>query len=149
DPSKLEKVYLAVEPFRLGLVAAHCMAVYQFSEPIPGLDGDKRLVVSVEARLRDGQKYSALKGFGKNFGLIYQLCSFGDRCQKSCQHQDHHIILHELELTGEQQQRLLANSLQAALKDHSGELYHNSRNSCFTNQVDLLNTVLPDRNQIP
>ena len=146
DPKKITNCSTVVEPFTPEWAAGHVMSLFEFSEPIPGL-GSNKLVLSMEARLREGEKYNMWKGLKKTFQPVYQLCSLGDRVQKSCRGQGHRLIIHKLDLTTEQKEQLVRNGLETAIRDHSAEWYHTTRNSCYTTQTDLLNTVLDK--QIP
>lgn len=146
DPSKVTSYSMMVEPFAPEWAAGHVMGVFEFSEPIPGL-GTNQLVVSMEARLREGEKYDMWKGIHKTFQPVFQLCSMGDRVQKSCRGQGHRMVMHQLELEPTQLRKLLDNSLTEATRDHSKEWYHTTRNSCYTTQTDLINSVL--ENKIP
>jgi len=141
DPSKLTGYSLIVEPFTPEWAAGHVMGMFEFSEPIPGL-GTKQLVVSMEARLREGETYGLLKGLKKTFQPVFQLCSLGDRVQKSCRGQGHRMVVHKLELEPQQVRELFDNSINEVTRDHSKEWYHTTRNSCYTTQTDLINSVI-------
>lgn len=146
DPRKIVDCSTVVEPFAPEWAAGHVMTLFEFSEPIPGL-GSNKLVLSMEARLREGQSYNMWKGIQKTFQPVYQLCSLGDRVQKSCKGQGHRLIIHKLDLSAEQKEQMVRNGLETAITDHSSEWYHTTRNSCYTTSTDLLNTVLDK--QIP
>jgi len=150
DPSKVKDIYLTIEPFPPEMVAAHGLAVMEFHEPIQSSDGekDKRLVLSVEAKVGEGDNYDLIKGLSKNFGMAYQLGSFSDQVQKVARQQGHRLLLHKLDLTQEAKVKFVQDALAAALKDRCGEWYNTITNSCFTAQVDLMNGVLPPEKQL-
>lgn len=147
DPSKIKDIYMCVEPFAPEWIAGHALMRFEFQDdaPVKTPDGktDDSLVVSVEARTKEGQGYSLIDGFKKKFGVIYSLSTWKDTIQKSCRKEGHKLIRYKLKLSRKQKEELLKNALSASFKNRDGEFYHTTRNSCFSNQVKLLNTVLP------
>jgi hypothetical protein len=150
NPKDVKEVYIAVEPFAPEWVAGHGEAVVEFNNPIVSQDGeqDNRLVFSVEAWTPKGDSYGIMKGMKKNFGIIHQLGTFGGRVQRQCRKEGRSIILHRLNLTQEQKEAFVKNSLEEAVKDHTGEYYNTATNSCFSSQVVELNKVLPESRQM-
>lgn len=148
DPSSIKDVYFGLEPFP---GAGHALMVFELDRPITNAQGesDNRLVLSVEARKKEGEEWGALRGLGKNFGLVYQLGSFSDLVHKTCRRQGHRLELRKLNLSQQQKQELVNNALEEALADRTGEYYHTTRNSCYSGQLRLLNTVLEPEQQIP
>jgi hypothetical protein len=150
NPKDVKDAYLVVEPFPPEWIAAHAFMYFELKDDakIKSADGRESngLVVSMEAALKPGQKYSLLDGFKKSFGSIYQVGSWEDVVQKSCRGANHRLIRHKLNLRQDQKEELLKNSLNEAFKDRTGEFYHTTRNSCFSNQIRILNTAL-DENQ--
>ena len=150
NPSKVKEVYIGEEPFAPKYIGGHGYAVIELSEPIVNSDGEKddRLVVSMEAWTPKGESYTAKKGMKPNFGVIFQLGSFGDRVHRITRKEGRSINLYKLDLSPEQKQEFAENALSAALQDRKGEFYHTLKNSCWGAQVELLNTVLPEKQQI-
>ena len=150
DPSKIKDIYLTLEPFAPEFVAAHGMAIMEFSEPFQSSDGEKdsRLVLSVEAKTPKDGNYDLVKGLGRNFGMAYQLGSFSDQVQKVARKQGHRLMMHKLNLTQEAKEQFVKDALAASLKERCGEWYNTITNSCFTAQIDLLNGVLPPEKQL-
>lgn len=150
DPSKIKEVYIGEEPFAPKYIGGHGYAVLEMSEPIVNSDGEKdhRLVVSMEAWTPKGESYTASKGMKENFGVVFQLGSFGDRVHRITRKEGRSINLYKLDLSQEQKQEFAENALGAALRDRKGEFYHTLKNSCWGAQVELLNTVLPEKQQI-
>jgi hypothetical protein len=150
DPSKVKEVYIGEEPFAPKYIGGHGYAVIELSEPIVNSEGEKdnRLVVSMEAWTPKGESYTAKKGMKPNFGVVFQLGSFGDRVHRITRKEGRSINLYKLDLSQEQKQEFTENALAAALKDRKGEFYHTLQNSCWGAQIQLLNTVLPEQQHI-
>ncbi len=152
DPSQVKNVYLAVEPFKPEWIAGHTFLIFEFKndEGMKTAKGasDKGLVLSVEARLKDGQDFSLIDGMKKKFKIIDQMGSWTDVVQKTCRREGHRILRYPLSLDDSQKEQLLRNGIERACSDRSNEYYHTTQNSCFSNLVHLVNTVLPKSHKI-
>jgi len=152
DTSKVKNVYLTLQPFAPEVVAAHGLLVFEMEgdEAIKGENGEKDfgLALSVEARSPEGEAYNLLKGLKKTFGQVYQLGSLSDQMQKVGRKRGHKLVLHRLDIDSKQKKALLQNSLDAATEDRLGEWYHLLTNSCITADIDLINSVVPDSQQM-
>jgi len=151
DPSKIKDVYFLIEPFAPEFIAAHAMMCYEFDEGgIQASDGSKenRLVVSVEARLQEGQTYSLVDGMKGKFPNVYQLGTWNDTMQRRCLTQGHKIVRYRLNLSPKQKQQLVRNALHESFKDHGEDIYNTVRNNCFNSQIRMLNSVLSPKKQI-
>lgn len=152
DPRKVKDVWLAVEPFAPKIVAGHSLVLFEFEQDSPVRNSrgetDPALVVSAEALRPPGTSYDLLKGMGKNFGVVYQVGTLADQLQKVSRQQGHDLLLHRLALSPEQKESLLRNALDQSTRDRTGEWYHTLLNSCFTAQVELLNSVVPEEQKI-
>lgn len=152
DPSQVKNVYLAVEPFKPEWIAGHTFLIFEFKND-EGMktekgDSDKGLVISVEARLKDGQDFNLVDGMKNKFKIIHQMGSWTDVVQKTCRREGHRILRYPLSLDDREKEQLLRNGIERACTDRSGEYYHTTQNSCFSNLVHLVNTVLPKSNKI-
>ena len=144
DVNKISDVLFIVKPFEPEWIAAHCLLIFKFSEPIISDQNEKAdgLVLSIEARLLKGQKYSLMQGnFGKFF-IVYQLGTDADYMQYSAIEKKR-LIPYKLKLTHEQKVELLKNTIAESVKNRDGEKYNTINNSCTNNLFILLNTVLP------
>lgn len=151
DPSKVKNVYMVIEPFAPEWIAAHGMMCFEFGDGgVVAADGSKddRLVLSIEARLKEGMKYSLVDGLKKKFTNVYQLGTWKDSVYKRSKMQGHKMISYPLNLSQKQKEQLLRNSLDKSFEDHSQDYYHTISNSCYNNQLRLLNTVLPPEQRI-
>ncbi len=150
----VKDVYLVLEPFPPESIAAHAMLAFSFPKQrrMAAADGSGKhargLVLSVEARLRQGQPYSLLKGMGKSFGLVYQLGTWRDMVQKSTRQKGHRLERYKLKLNQQQKDALLTCALKSATRDRTGEYYHTTNNSCYSNVVRLINKVAPRKQRV-
>ena len=152
DPSQVKNVYLAVEPFKPEWIAGHTFLIFEFKNG-DGLkasngESDRGLVISVEARLKDGQEFNLMDGMKNKFKLVHQMGSWTDVVQKTCRREGHRIMRYPLSLDDSQKEKLLRNGIERACTDRSNEYYHTTQNSCFSNLVHLVNTVLPKSEKI-
>ena len=142
DMDKVTDVYVGMEPM---MNVGHSSLVFEFSDPIKTSDGkeqDNRLVVSVEARRREGQPYKFWRGFGKEYGIVYQVGSFGDRVQHTARKIGRSQELRKLNLTGDQKKELLELSMKESVKDRTGDYYHTTRDSCYSGTIHQLDQVV-------
>lgn len=151
DPSKIKNVYMVLEPFAPEWIAGHSMMCYEF-EPggIAAKDGstDDKFIMSVEARLREGQKYSLIDGFKKTFKNVFQLGTWKDSVQKRGRLQGHKLMRFPLKLDQKQKEQLVRNTIGESCRPHDDKYYHTTRNNCYGNQLKLLNTVLPPEKKV-
>ncbi|MBM3462907.1 MAG: DUF4105 domain-containing protein [Armatimonadetes bacterium] len=150
DPASLKNVYVVIEPFKPEWLAAHSFLYFEFSRPVLSSDGrsDHGLCVSVEAFLKPGQEFGLISGLMKTFGIVYQVSSWSDVVRKTCRLLRHKLIRYQLYLSEAQKQSLLKFSLDEALRPRDGEYYNTLNNSCFTNVVRQVNSVLPRRQRM-
>ena len=142
EMDKVTDVYVGMEPM---MNVGHSSLVFEFSDPIKTSDGkeqDNRLVVSVEARRREGQPYKFWRGFGKEYGIVYQLGSFGDRVQHTARKIGRSQELRKLNLTDDQKKELLELSMKESVKDRTGDYYHTTRDSCYSGTIQQLDQVV-------
>lgn len=152
DPSQVKNVYLAVEPFKPEWIAGHTFLIFEFNNDeamkTAGGQSDRGLVISVEARLKDGQEFNLVDGMKNKFKIVHQMGSWTDVVQKTCRREGHRILRYPLSLDDSQKEQLLRNGIERACTDRSNEFYHTTQNSCFSNLVHLVNTVLPKSEKI-
>jgi hypothetical protein len=102
------------------------------------------LVVSVEARMGDGQTYSALLGEVGGFRIVWNLVAFENYIRDSVSgEKEDPFSIYRIKLTGEQKLAMAKKALKGAFSDHEREYYNTTENSCVTNALDTLNSVLP------
>lgn len=152
DASKIKDIYLCLEPFAPELVAGHGLLMFEMEEDgaVFSTEGHKDVgfCLSIEARRPKGEDYGLLSGMKKNFGIIYQMGSLSDRIQRATRGGGQKFVMHRLELSPEQKEKLVNESLQAATEDRLGEWYHTLTNSCYTGDIDLINNVVPEQQKM-
>ncbi|MBX3169873.1 MAG: DUF4105 domain-containing protein [Candidatus Eremiobacteraeota bacterium] len=152
DTNAVKDVYLARAPFMAGIPMAHALLIVEFDEKRPmrnaNGDEDNRLVLSVEAKMHEGERWDAMRGFKGDFPVVFQLGSFTDGVQRACRRLGTGIQMYKLKLDDQQKKMLLENSLDVSLARPDAP-YHTTRNSCYSNVIDLVNSVVPRQQQIP
>lgn len=152
NPDKVKDVYIVIEPFAPEWIAGHALSYFEFEDDgqITTSDGktSNGLVLSIEARLKEGQSYSLIDGMKNKFKNIYQLGTWEDFVQKGCRRAGHKLIRYKLNLSKEEKKELLKKNLEEAFKDRSNDYYNTLRNSCYSNQVRMINSVLPEERKI-
>ncbi len=152
DPTKVVEVYYWSENFPPEWLAAHGMLAFvmEGEDGVVAEDGERDggIALSVEAHLRKGENYNLVRGLGKHFPLVYQLSTLSDRLQKSLVMAKNRVSSFRLKLTDEQKENLLRNVLEAAAEERKDVLYNTLTNSCVTNACKMINTVVPEKQQL-
>ena len=153
DLEKVKDVYFAIEPFKPEWAAAHGLFLFEMEDDkaVTGPNGQKDigLALSVEARRPKGTDYSVFDGMKKSYGVIHQVGSMADQIQKATRKYGDKLVLHRLRLSASEKKELLTKGLSAATQDRLGEWYHTLMNSCYTQQIDLLNDVVRPHQKMP
>ncbi|MFN8610728.1 MAG: DUF4105 domain-containing protein [Vulcanimicrobiota bacterium] len=148
EPRHVKDVYLGVKPFAPTALAAHSVLIFEMDpmHPVTNSKGetDSGLVLSPEAHFHQGEAYD-MKG---SYEMVYQVGTWKDTVEKTTVREGLNQVRYKLNLSSEQKQQLLENSLELALQDHSGECYNLFTRSCHSVTVDLLNSVIPEEQQI-
>jgi hypothetical protein len=152
DPSHVKNVYLGVKPFAPDLLAAHDVLIFEMDEdhPVVSSDGrqDSGLVLSMEAKLAQGDHYAIKKTLTGKYPVLYQLETWSELVQKTTRRENHDQILYKLDLTQDQNEQLLKNALEVACADRKDEKYNLFTNSCHSAAVDLVNSVVDEDHQM-
>lgn len=153
DTSQVKDVYMAVQPFKPEIIAGHGLVIFEMAEDgaVQSSTGetDFGLAFSAEAKRPVGVGFDLIKGMKKSYGLTVQLGSLSDQLQMVSRQRGNKLLLHKLDLEPEQKKELLQNALENGTKDRTGEWYHTLTNSCYTNCVDLINSVVSDDKKMP
>gem|GEM_PF-3089506 len=120
-----------------------------FASTRPGAEISDFLAVSVEARMGEGESYSALLGaFGK-FMIVWNLSAFESYIYDGVVEGDESpFAIYRMKLTGEQKIAVARAALSGAFRDHENEKYNTAYNSCVTNALATLNSALPYEYQV-
>jgi hypothetical protein len=139
DLARLRTVDFIMVPFKNMPAIAHTMLSFGFEE------GDQ-LVVSVEVRKEQGEKYESLKGFFRNYELIYVIADERDSVQLSANVLKDDVFMYRGRATPEQARALLVDILHRTNKlAVEPEFYHTLSNNCTTNLARHVNSVTPGR----
>ena len=152
DPRAVKDVYIGVKPFAPTALAAHTTLIFEMDEehPVSNSQGQKdpALVLSMEARLHQGEDYSMKETLKGTYPVVYQLQTWTDLVQKSTRREALQQIRYKLDLNAQQQEQLLRNTLEKACSPYPNERYNLLTHSCHTAVIDLVNSVQPEEKQI-
>lgn len=152
DPNKVKDVYIVIEPFAPEWIAGHALSYFEFEDDgkVKTSDGQEKngLVLSIEARLKEGDTYSLIDGMKDKFLNVYQLGTWDDTVQKCSRRRGHKLIRYKLDLSKEEKKKLLEKTLDESFKDRGSDYYNTLRNSCYSNQVRIINSILPKERRI-
>jgi hypothetical protein len=106
---------------------AHVMLTFRFTDK-------KYLTISIEARKQIGEEYSAVKGFFRNYELIYVVADEEDVVKLRTNYRKEHVYLYHL-VTPPERARLLLESYLKKIKKLSKkpEFYNAFNDNCTTN----------------
>ncbi|MBM3461895.1 MAG: DUF4105 domain-containing protein, partial [Armatimonadetes bacterium] len=153
DPRRVQDVFFVLEPFPPERVASHALLYFSFSEPgavrTRGRDDAEGLVVSVEVRLREGEKFDMQRGLHGGFPVIYQVGTWRDTVEKACLVKQHRLMRYRLALTGPEKEAMLRNALEEAVRARDDERYHTFVNNCNLGALRLINAGLPPARRVP
>jgi hypothetical protein len=139
DLRKIKSVDFIVVPFNDTPGIAHTMISF-------GFEGDQYLVNSVEIRREKGEKYSPIKGFFRQYELIYVLADERDLIPKYANHYKCEVYVYRSTATPEQARELFVDVMNRANKLRvEPEFYDTLANNCTTNIRRHINHLKPDR----
>lgn len=138
DLRKLDSVWFFVEPFgEIG--AAHTFVSFGF--------GDREFVaVSVEIRKEKGESFSPLRGLLRQYELMYVIGDERDLVKLRTNFRNDRVFLYPIRTTRERKVAMFRSMLERAnaLRAHP-EFYNTLTNTCTTNLVHHVNTIVPQR----
>ncbi len=139
DLDKLKSVDFIVVPFEDLPSVAHTMLSF-------GFEGGEYLAVSVEIRRERGEEFNALKGFLRQYELIYNLADERDLIQKYAIHYKYNVYVYRTRATPQQARELLVDVINRVNKlVNEPEFYDTLTNNCTTNIRRHINRLAPDR----
>lgn len=135
----IRTVDFVVVPFRDAPLLAHTMLSF-------GLSDGRHFVVSVEARLEQGETYSPVQGTLKKYELMYVVADEEDVIPLRTNVRQVDVFLFQGAASPEQAQHLLVDILQRLNSlSREPEFYDSLRNNCTTNLVQHVNTLSPGK----
>ena len=135
DLDKLKSVDYIVEPFGNWHGPAHTFLTFGFND-------NNYLAISIEIRKEKGEYFSALKGLFKNYEIMYVFGDEKDLIKLRTNYRKDRVYLYHLNLSQNQQKKLLIDMLNRAEKlRKKPEFYNTLTNTCMTNVIKHLNKV--------
>ncbi|MGW8257484.1 MAG: Lnb N-terminal periplasmic domain-containing protein [Thermoguttaceae bacterium] len=139
DLSKLTSVDMIVVPFNDIPSIAHTMLSFGFAD-------EDYLAVSVEIRKEKGEKDSPIKGFFRQYELIYVLADERDVIPKNANQYPSEVYLYRSTATPQQARELFVDVMKRVNKlMDEPEFYNTLSNNCTTNIRDHINHLKADR----
>ncbi|MBN2578704.1 MAG: DUF4105 domain-containing protein [Pirellulales bacterium] len=139
DLNRLTSVDFIVVPFNEAPKLAHTMLSF-------GFEDQDYVIASVEIRREKGESFNPLKGFFRQYELMYVLADERDLIPKYANHYNCEVYVYRSTATPEQVRRLFVNVLQRAnrLRYHP-EFYNTLTNNCTTNIRQHINRLKPEK----
>lgn len=139
DLRKARSVDFIIVPFKGTPSLAHTMLSFGFT------DGE-HVVLSAEARLEKGEKYSPILGELRQYELMYVLADERDAILRRTKHRDSEVYVYRTIASPEQSRELFLDVLQRVNElAEVPEFYDTLSNNCTTNIVRHLNRLKPGR----
>ena len=138
DLRKLDSVWFFVEPFgRAG--AAHTFVSFGFGPR-------DFLAISIEIRKEKGESFSPLRGLLREYEIMYVIGDERDLVKLRTNYRNDKVFLYPIRTTPERRRAMFIDMLTRAnqLADRP-EMYNTLTNTCTTNLVDHVNTIVPGR----
>ncbi len=128
-----------IVPFTNNTLLAHTMFSF-------GLKDGRHFIISVEARLDEGESYSPIRGITNKFELMYVIGDERDLIPLRTDVRKVDVFLYPGRATPDQVQDLLVDMLERANQlQRVPENYDTINNNCTTNLVDHINKLRPGR----
>ena len=126
-----------IVPFKDNALLAHTMFSF-------GLVNDRHFIISVEARLDQGDSYSPVRGITNKFQLMYVIGDEQDLIPLRTDVRKVDVFLYRARATPDQVQDLLVDMLERANQlQRVPEYYDTLNNNCTTNLVRHVNKLRP------
>ncbi|MEM9943955.1 MAG: DUF4105 domain-containing protein [Planctomycetota bacterium] len=136
---QIQTVDFIVVPFQNAPRLAHTMMSF-------GLDDSSYIAVSVEVRKEVGESYSAIKGIGRQYELMYVVSDERDVIRLRTRHRDADVYVYPTIANPIQAQELFLNIAERVNKlAVDPEFYNTITNNCTTNLAGHVNEVSPNK----
>ncbi len=140
---KIRGVDFLMVPFPVAPALAHTMLSFEFVDDAGESD---HLVVSVETRKEQGERYSPIAGSTRQFELMYVVADERDAVQLRTNFRHDQVYLYRTVATPTAARKLFVDVLQRANKlAKEPEFYNTITNNCTTNIAAHINRLQPDR----
>ncbi|MBF0546135.1 MAG: DUF4105 domain-containing protein [Candidatus Riflebacteria bacterium] len=153
NPDMVDEIYYVQRPFKPELIACHVFVVFTFkSGGFVGKTGfrPEGLVISFEAMRQPGDTFNMWKGgmTGK-YGVGCVMAAWEDYVSIDCDLLGNRYIPYRMNLEHHQKVDLLRATIYKGLQDFSKQRYQVLLNSCESNLIPEIDSVLPVEKQIP
>ena len=138
DLRQLDSVWFFVEPFG-GAGAAHTFVSFGFGPR-------DFLAISIEIRKEKGESFSAVRGLLREYEIMYVVGDERDLVKLRTNFRNDTVYLYPIQTTPERKVAMFVSMLERAnaLRQRP-EFYNTATNTCTTNLVQHVNTIVPDR----
>jgi len=139
DCADLTEIWFFVEPFTQWNAAAHSFLSFVFAGQT-----SQTVSVSVEARRKEGDAYSGLRGMLNAYELIYLWSTEKDILTRIAINLDHNLYAYKLDITPEQARAVLDYFIARTnrLKDHP-RFYNTVASNCTNELAKAVNDAFP------
>jgi hypothetical protein len=138
DLDKLTSVDMIIVPFNDMPGIAHTMLSF-------GFEDNQYVAVSVEIRREKGEKYNVVKGFFRQYELMYVVADEHDVITKNANQYPSEVYLYRSTATPEQARELFVDVMKRVDKlIDEPEFYNTITNNCTTNIRNHINHLRPD-----
>ena len=135
----LRTVDFIIVPFQEAPLLAHTMLSF-------GLANGEYIVISAEVRLEEGESYSPVRGFTRQYEIIYVVADERDLIRVRTRHRGADVYVYRARATPQQVQQLFADAMNRVNKlAASPEFYNTLTNNCTTNVARHVNGISPNR----
>lgn len=139
DLRKLESVWFVVEPFSDWRGPAHTFLSF-------GFGNGEHIAISVEIRKEKGESFSPVGGLLRQYELIYVIGDEHDLIGLRANYRHDDVYLYKMRATPEQIRELFVSMLERANQVAANpEFYNTLSNTCTTNIVEHINSLVPGR----
>jgi hypothetical protein len=139
DLNQIRSVDFILVPFADIPQIAHVMTSFGFAD-------DQYICVSMEIRREQGEKYSPLAGFMRQYELLYLIGDERDLIQLRTIHRLDDVYVYRTRATPQQARMLFVDMMHRANKlTREPEFYNTLTNNCTTNVVNHINKLWPNR----
>jgi len=139
DLRKLESVWFVVEPFSDWRGPAHTFLSF-------GFGNGEYIAISVEIRKEKGESFSPVGGLLQQYELIYVIGDEHDLIGLRANYRHDDVYLYKMRATPEQIRELFVSMLERANQVAANpEFYNTLSNTCTTNIVEHINSLVPGR----
>lgn len=146
NPNMLEEVYWGRDVDKDG-GAGHAFMVFRFKpgglvSSRKGATRSNSLVLSVEARLNEGEAWSAVPGALGAYKIIWMLYSMETYIEDTYPGEVASVDIHPLTVSLDQKKGMLKTALETAVKERDDEYYNTVYNNCTTCPLWVINSQL-------